>query len=668
MKKFILKAILKWSLAILLALIILLSAFSAGAFLYQKKYENKIYPGVKIGSLELSGKTLEEAKQEIQKIVDARLQQEIVFSYQPTLPAQTDAGKQADENIYIPISPILTSAADPSLTKEILSYNIVAMVKTAYTIGREKKTKGENFLTQLSLLKKQGEVLPVYALNAEEIIDILKNNLSSEEQEAKNAELMINDNFDISIKEEESGVAFNYEIAIFNLIKNLDRFSDEKINIALEKKKDEPEIKKNEILPAIDETKKLLNIAPFTLNCKEKTWDITKKKLKEWIILKCPANIAFQNVAKKSPFCCNNGALPNSSGANLECDIHTYKNSNNYEFIDLSKEKIIEYLKKEIAPDINIAPQNAKFEIKDGKVIEFQTSKDGLELNLEKNYEYIKEQLMEGDEKNLNLIVADIKSMITTENINNMGIKEIISIGESSFKGSPANRRHNIKIGAAAINGLLIKPMENFSLVNALGNIDAENGYLPELVIKGNKTLPEYGGGLCQIGTTLFRAALNAGFPIIERQNHAYRVSYYEPAGTDATIYNPKPDVIFLNDTNHYILIQTRIEGDNLIFEFWGTNDGRIVEMKKPRIFNIVKPGPTKYIETEDLEPGKEKCTETSHNGADAELEQKITYADRTIKDNIFKSHYKPWQAVCLVGKEPSEIQNTASTTAEIVN
>ncbi len=638
MPKFILKSAIKWLLLILSVFLVLLFAFSAGAFLYQRKYENKIYLGVKIGSLELSEKTLEEAKKEIQKIVDTREQQEIIFSY---LPAPKETGEQADNIIKIPVSPILISASDPSLTKEILSYDIDAMAKEAYSIGRDKKTKGENFLTQLTLLKKNEIALPIYSLNGEEIIEILKNNLSSKEQEAKNAELIINDNFDINIKGEESGIAFNYDIAIFNLIKNLDCFSDEKINITLEKKIDEPKIKKAEILPSIDEAKKLLSLAPFTLTYKEKTWEITKKILKGWVILKSP------------------DALKN----------YEYSIPNNYEFIDLSKDKIVEYLKKEIAPSINVIQQNAKFEVKDGKVVEFQTSKDGIELNLEKNYEYIKDKILASDEKNLNLIIGEIKSTITTENINDMGIKEIISAGESNFRGSPANRRHNIKIGANAINGLLIKPGENFSLITALGNIDAENGYLPELVIKGNKTLAEYGGGLCQIGTTLFRTALNAGFPIIERQNHAYRVSYYEPAGTDATIYSPKPDVIFLNDTGIYVLIQTRIEGDNLIFEFWGTSDGRVVEMKEPRIFNIVKPGSTKYIETEDLEPGKEKCTETSHNGADAELEQKITYADGAVKENVFKSHYKPWQAVCLIGKEKetSANQGTATSTSEVL-
>jgi hypothetical protein len=82
-----------------------------------------------------------------------------------------------------------------------------------------------------------------------------------------------------------------------------------------------------------------------------------------------------------------------------------------------------------------------------------------------------------------------------------------VAIGTSNFKGSPVNRRHNIAVGAASVNGTLIAPGEEFSLLKTLGDIDAAAGYKPELVIKGGKTLPEFGGGLCQIGTTAFRAA-----------------------------------------------------------------------------------------------------------------------------------------------------------------
>ena len=202
-----------------------------------------------------------------------------------------------------------------------------------------------------------------------------------------------------------------------------------------------------------------------------------------------------------------------------------------------------------------------------------------------------------------------------------------------------------------------------------MGEIDGSNGYLTELVIKGDKTVPEYGGGLCQVGTTVFRGALDSGLPITERRNHSYRVSYYEPAGTDATIYDPAPDFKFVNDTGNYILIQSRVEGDDLYFDFWGVNDGRIASTTDPVIYNIVKPPPTKIIETDSLAPGEKKCTESAHSGADAYFDYTVIYPENStttpIKTRRFSSHYIPWQAVCLVGKAAT---STAATIEESVN
>ena len=92
--------------------------------------------------------------------------------------------------------------------------------------------------------------------------------------------------------------------------------------------------------------------------------------------------------------------------------------------------------------------------------------------------------------------------------------------------------------------------------INRFEPFTIEAGYLPELVIKGDEIKPEIAGGLCQVGTTMFRAAMNSGLKITERQNHSLVVSYYNDLsngnpGTDATIYDPHPDFRFLNDTGN---------------------------------------------------------------------------------------------------------------------
>ncbi len=273
-------------------------------------------------------------------------------------------------------------------------------------------------------------------------------------------------------------------------------------------------------------------------------------------------------------------------------------------------------------------------------------------INQEQTYNKLVESFFDFNSTEIELIVEEVFPEVTTENINDMGIKELIGVGESNFSGSPANRRHNIRVGSNKLHGLLIKPDEEFSLTKTLGHINAAAGYLPELVIKGNRTIPEYGGGLCQVGTTMFRVAINTGLPVTERKPHSYRVSYYEPAGFDATIYDPSPDVKFINDTGHYILIQTFINGNILRYEFWGTDDGREVEVTQPKIFNITYPGPTKIIESPDLAPGQKQCTERAHNGADAVFYRTIKYASGDVEEETWSSTYRAWQAVCLVGPE----------------
>ena len=149
--------------------------------------------------------------------------------------------------------------------------------------------------------------------------------------------------------------------------------------------------------------------------------------------------------------------------------------------------------------------------------------------------------------------------------------------------------------------------------------------------------------------------------PIVERRNHSYRVVYYEPAGTDATIYDPAPDFKFKNDTPNNLLITTQIQGDNALFFVWGTSDGRVTSSTKPRIYNIVSPPPKKLIPTTDLPVGKIKCTESAHAGADASFDYAVAYADGTYKKETFTSHYIPWGAVCLVGSTPEEVAAAAA-------
>lgn len=238
---------------------------------------------------------------------------------------------------------------------------------------------------------------------------------------------------------------------------------------------------------------------------------------------------------------------------------------------------------KNLAGQIDKEPINARLTIKDNRATVFHPSSNGAKLDQAKTLAEIKAALTKpASGRQIALAVQTIKPEVSEDSLNNLGIKELISEGVSYFAGSSAARINNIRLGAALYNGVLVKPGETFSFNQYFINVDAEHGWSPGLSIVGDKIYPIYGGGICQVSSTAYRAALLAGLPIVERTNHAYAVSFYsEPfgvPGVDATVYNPGVDFKFLNDTGSYILIQTTIAGVSLKFDFYGTKTkgGRI--------------------------------------------------------------------------------------------
>lgn len=324
------------------------------------------------------------------------------------------------------------------------------------------------------------------------------------------------------------------------------------------------------------------------------------------------------------------------------------------------KEEKIEKLVEEIAKGVNHPPQDARFEFADGRVKEFQPAKDGAEVDQNATLQKISEALQElenTDKKEVSfaLPVKATKPEVSNEEVNSLGINTLVGRGESYFKGSVASRVHNIKLASARLNGILVKPSEEFSFDKALGEVSKATGYQEAFVIKEGKTILDDGGGVCQVSTTFFRAALNSGLPILERHAHSYRVSYYEQgtrAGIDATVYPPYVDLKVKNDTPAHILVQTRLDLKNykLSFEFYGTSDGRVAEISIPRIWDITPPPPDLYQDDPTLPAGTTKQTEKAISGAKAAFDYKVTRNGEVLQKRTFYSNYRAWQAVYLRG------------------
>lgn len=311
---------------------------------------------------------------------------------------------------------------------------------------------------------------------------------------------------------------------------------------------------------------------------------------------------------------------------------------------------------EELAAKVDQKAQEPKLVIRNGALAISGPSKEGRIIDIAPGAEQIVAALTATPPVGLvELPTKADQPIITEATLSTLGIKERIGYGETNFTGSPTNRRLNIVNGVIILQSALLKPGEEFSTVKTLGAVDASTGFLPELVIKENRTTPEYGGGLCQVSTTLFRSVMNAGLKVTERRNHSYRVSYYEPpVGLDATIYLPKPDFKFVNDTPAHILVQGRVEGNKVIFELWGTSDGRSSVISTPQILSTTPAGQPIYAETDTLFKGEVKQIEKAHDGAVTVATYTVTRNGAVINQQTFRSVYKAWPARFLVGtKEP---------------
>jgi vancomycin resistance protein YoaR len=247
---------------------------------------------------------------------------------------------------------------------------------------------------------------------------------------------------------------------------------------------------------------------------------------------------------------------------------------------------IYDYLNVYVSPKINELGVQSRFKIVDGNLHLIGPGQKGKIVDGVKTSLAIRSAIVAGKSSATVYMKSYRPSVFSASDFKKLSFPDKLARGETNFAGSPANRVHNIQVATKRFDGLVIMPNETFSFNDYLGTVDANNGYLPELVIKEDVTTPEYGGGICQVSTTAFRAAMRSGMKITGRRNHSYPVSYYGTPGFDATVYSPSPNLTFINDTGYPVYLETKILGTKLIFDVWGKSDGRQVTVNGPFVTN----------------------------------------------------------------------------------
>jgi vancomycin resistance protein YoaR len=331
--------------------------------------------------------------------------------------------------------------------------------------------------------------------------------------------------------------------------------------------------------------------------------------------------------------------------------------------VSLSHQALLAFLSP-LAPRLQQSKDNARFTFNDktGQLELLQHAVIGRTLNLQNSIVAIEDKAFSGAHSIALQLDVDKPQVTDDKTGAELGITELVHQEISYFYGSSTERVQNIKAASARFHGYLVPPQGTLSMADVMGDVSLDTGYAEALIIAGGKTIKGVGGGVCQVSTTLFRAAFFTGFPIVERWPHAYRVGYYEYdpngrrspqyAGLDATVYVPVVDFKFKNDSSSWLLMETYVNPTygTLIWKFYGTKDGRTVEWNTTGPTNVVDHPKDLYRENPALAAGEIKQVDYAADGSDVSVHRIVRRDGAVLSDNTISTHYEPWQAVFEYG------------------
>lgn len=490
-----------------------------------------------------------------------------------------------------------------------------------------------------TLFEKQAR--PAMSVDPEKALDVVEEKLDLKKFRAQDARITLDAKNNPEIIQETDGKMLDEKELMAGIRQSARAMAP--LKISLEMIDESPVVTAQELEPQ----KKLVADAlkaPLTLMHAGRQWKFEPSKHADAVTFSQNPTVTLKRLNWTLPIVLNDQTVAHAGE-------HAVVNTNPSMSVDA--EKLKDYLQEEIIAKIDKPTSDVKiFTDENKKIVIEGKGQNGVKVSEQALVESLGLALNHGIAR-LQVPAHEEKAHVeVSEDLQNLGIKNLIATGHSAFAGSHTGRIKNINVGISKYNGLLVQQGETFSFNDHLGEVDAANGFVPELVIKAEGTVPEYGGGLCQVSSTLYRAALYAGFPIVERSPHSYAVSYYAQVlgyGLDATIYPGVHDLKFVNDSPGAIVIQAYTEGDQAYYKFYGTDDGRKVHLEGPYQGNYRSPGPTQIVETTKLPPGARKQVEINHTGFDVTWYRYIVKDNQENKETIF-SRYKAIPAKVMVG------------------
>jgi vancomycin resistance protein YoaR len=297
------------------------------------------------------------------------------------------------------------------------------------------------------------------------------------------------------------------------------------------------------------------------------------------------------------------------------------------------------------------APKDAGFAIGAGNVVRVVPAQAGRRVDVEKTTRALLTAMLSTSDRRAELEVVSVTPERTTREAQAMGIKSLVG-GYETVYGGVANRIHNVQLVAHLIDNHLIAPGAEFSFNATTGERSSDKGFLEAPVIINGELKTGLGGGVCQVSTTVFNAAYEAGLSITDRTNHALYISHY-PLGRDATVNYPDTDLRFLNDTKHWLLLRTFVGSSSLTVALYGAPQHRRVESEASPL--VVKGDPpVKRVPDSNLYVGQTALVESGQPSRSTSVRRRVYSAGgKLLYDHTWYSSYVAEPRVIAVGTKP---------------
>jgi len=578
---------------------------------YNAWYFGRIFPGVRIAGVDVSGLTRDQAEMKLNQVVQYPLTGKLLLSH--------------GESAWVVAPAQMGMLFDPAATAE-----------NAYRMGRNGNL-AYRLSSQLRAFQSGMDVAPVVILDERAAYRFLQSLAEQVDIPPVEGALLIQ-GVNVIASPGKVGHLLNVDKTLAAVSSQMQTFKDGEVPLVMDER------------------------SPQVL-------DVSKPAEAAKRILGAPLNIVMPNpqVGEPGPW-----QIDPSTLASMLSIEKVKDGLGTMEYQITVNDQMIRPFVMDIARSLDKEPKNARFTFNDDtrQLDLVEPAVIGRKVRVDETIAAINAAINEGQQSVTMAVDTAEPAVKSDATAASLGITENVITYSTYFRGSSPPRIQNIKTAAASFYGLLVAPGETFSMGQALGDVSLDNGYAEAMIIYGDKTIKGVGGGVCQVSTTLFRTAFFAGYPIVERSAHAYRVSYYEEsetgvnpnmAGLDATVYFPLVDLKFVNDTPYWLLMETYVnEGaKRLTWKFYSTSDGRTVDWQTTGPTNRMPAPDPVFQGNPDLQSGEVKQTDWAAEGADVQVVRRVSRGGQLINEDYFNTHYAPWQAVCEYGpgtKDPKKI------------